>query len=183
MSDKLKPGSLLLLFAVIILAPVIQDRLSEEAIKYVADSESAHNGMPTEWDGKQVFCTLFPEDFPHAEYSTGVTMIDSSGSTLSINEEYNGTGACVGGFEGSTHGLDFMLNASAVVGNSLSIGYDIGEWGPLVHTIGGINSNNITGDFSGAYWHLDHNGATSMVGIGDLVMADGDVILWRISTW
>ena len=108
MSDKLKPGSLLLLFSVIILAPVNQDRLSEEAIKYVADSESAHNGMPTEWDGKQVFCTLFPEDFPHAEYSTGVTMIDSRGSTLGVNEEYNGTRACVGGFEGFTQGLSLI---------------------------------------------------------------------------
>lgn len=183
MSDKLKPGSLLLLFAVILLAPVIQDRLSEEAIKYVEDNESAHEGMPMEWDGKQVFCTLFPEDFPHAEYSTGVTMIDSRGSTLGVNEEYNGTGACVGGFEGFTQGMDFMLNASEVVGNSLYVGYDVGELGPFVHTIGGLNSNNITGDFSSAYWNLEHNGAPSMVGIGDLVMSDGDVILWRISTW
>ena len=182
MSDKLKPGSLILLFAVIILAPIIQDRLSEEAVKYVQDNASAHNGMPTEWDGKQVYCVLFPEYFSHSEYSSGVTMIGPSGSPLGVNDQYNGTGACVGGLVGYSSGMELMLNATEIAGGSLSVDYDVGEWGPYVHTIGGLNADNITGDFNWAWWSLEHNGAASMVGIGDLVMSEGDVIIWRIST-
>lgn len=181
-SDKLKPGSLILLFAVIILAPIIQDRLSEEAVKYVQDNASAHNGMPTEWDGKQVYCVLFPEYFSHSEYSSGVTMIGPSGSHLGVNDQYNGTGACVGGLVGYSSGMELMLNATEIAGGSLSVDYDVGEWGPYVHTIGGLNADNITGDFNWAWWSLEHNGAASMVGIGDLVMSEGDVIIWRIST-
>ncbi len=181
-SDNLKPGSLILLFAVIILAPIIQDRLSEEAVKYVQDNASAHNGMPTEWDGKQVYCVLFPEYFSHSEYSSGVTMIGPSGSPLGVNDQYNGTGACVGGLVGYSSGMELMLNATEIAGGSLSVDYDVGEWGPYVHTIGGLNADNITGDFNWAWWSLEHNGAVSMVGIGDLVMSEGDVIIWRIST-
>ena len=51
------------------------------------------------------------------------------------------------------------------------------------NTIGGLNANNLTGNFSGAYWELLHNGEYSMVGIGDLIMSEADVILWRIGTW
>ena len=110
-------------------------------------------------------------------------MIDSDGTTLGVNENYNGTGACIGGFEGYSEGLEFMMDATRAAGGRLAVGYEVGEWGPFVHTIGGLNANQVTGDFSGAYWNLGHNGEMSMVGIGDLVLSEGDVILWSIGTW
>ncbi len=180
---KLKLVSLAILLTVVLLVPTIQERLSKEASVFVADSESAHNGLPMDWDGKQALCVLFPIEHPHSEYGMGVTMIDGNGTNLGVNEDYNGTGVCVGGFEGFTNGLAFMQNSTRVAGSGLEFGYDVGEFGHLVHTIGGLNSNNVTGDFEGAYWKLDHNGATSMVGIGNLVMSEGDVLSWGIATW
>ena len=110
-------------------------------------------------------------------------MIGSDGSDLGVNQNLNRTGACVGGFEGFSNGLDFMMDSTRVANGALSVGYDVGEWGHFVHTIGGLNADTMTGDSNGAYWNLDHNGATSMVGIGDLVMSEGDVISWSIGTW
>ncbi len=113
----------------------------------------------------------------------GLRRSDKEGETLGVNEDFNGTGACIGGFEGYTGGMDFMMDSTRAARGKLSVGYEVGEWGPFVHTIGSLNANSVTGDFRGAYWNLDHNGATSMVGIGDLVMAEGDVISWSIGTW
>jgi len=75
------------------------------------------------------------------------------------------------------------MNSTRMANGHLSVGYEVGQWGAFVHTIGGLNSDSLAGDFNGAYWHLDHNGAPSMVGIGDLVMSEGDVIEWSIGTW
>jgi len=41
----------------------------------------------------------------------------------------------------------------------------------------------VRGEFGGAYWSLSHNDVESMVGIGDLVMSEGDVLSWSIMTW
>lgn len=184
MSDILKPVSVVALFALVILAPSIQDILTDEAYKYVDDNESAHDGLPTEWENKQVICMFFPADSPQGEeFSKGVTMIDADGVELGENQNLNKTGACVGGFEGYSNGLDFMMDSTRSARGALSVGYDVGQWGHYVHTIGGLNADALTGDFNGAYWNLDHNGAVSMVGIGDLVMSEGDVISWSIETW
>ena len=183
MSDKLKPASILILVALALLAPSIQDALSKEAAKFVNDSESSHQGLPSDWNDNQVICVIFPSDYTHLEYNEGMTMINLDGSVYSVNEDYNGTGACVGGLEGYTEGLDFMMDATRAAGGQLAVGYEVGEWGPYVHTIGGLNANSLTGDFSAAYWNLDHNGEISMVGIGDLVMSEGDVIVWSIAIY
>jgi len=183
MSDYLKPASVVALLALIVLAPTIQDRLSEEAAKFIDDNESAHDGLPSEWEGKQVICVHFPASSTHDKFSSGVTMIGSDGSDMGVNEDLNRTGVCIGGFEGHSNGLDFMMDSTRVANGALSVGYDVGQWGAFVHTIGGLNADTMTGDFNGAYWHLDHNGAASMVGIGDLVMSEGDVISWSIGTW
>jgi len=183
MSDLLKPTSIVILLVVILVAPTIQDRMSAEASRYVNDSESSHDGLPTIWDDKQVLCVFFPDDYPHQDFIGGVTLIDTDGETIGVNDDFNRTGACVGGFNGYTDGMDFMMDSTRTARGKLSVGYEVGEWGPYVHTIGGLNSNSVTGDFSGAYWHLDHNGAMSMVGIGDLAMSEGDVLAWSIGTW
>ncbi len=182
-SENLKPASILVLVTLVFLASTIQDALSKETAKFVGNNESAHHGLPLEWNGDQVICVLYPPDHPHAEFNYGVTMIDSDGTTLGVNENYNGTGACIGGFEGYSEGFEFMMDAARAAGDRLAVGYEVGEGGPFVHTIGGLNANQVIGDFNGAYWSLGHNGEMSMVGIGDLVLSEGDVILWSIGTW
>ncbi len=183
MSQIMKSTSIVAFVGLIILAPSIQKMLSKEASKFIDDNESAHDGLPTDWEDKQVICVFFPESSPHDKFPQGVTMIGVDGSELGVNEDLNRTGACVGGFEGYSNGLDFMMNSTRVAGGTLSVGYEVGQWGAFVHTIGGLNADSMTGDFNGAYWNLAHNGMTSMVGIGDLVMSDGDVISWSIGTW
>ncbi len=183
MSDFLKPASVAAFIALVILAPSLQELLTEEAYEYVDDNDSSHDGLPMEWEKKQVICVFFPADPPHDGFSTGVTMIDADGIELGVNQNLNRTGACVGGFEGYSRGLDFMMDSTRSARGALSVGYDVGQLGHYVHTIGGLNADAMTGDFNGAYWNLDHNGAISLVGIGDLVMSEGDVISWSIATW
>tara|TARA_Y100001970_G_scaffold216830_1_gene265501 strand:+ start:11483 stop:12043 length:561 start_codon:yes stop_codon:yes gene_type:complete len=182
--NYLRTGSIIAVVSLMLLSPAISDILNNEAAKYVNDNESSHNGLPTEWDNKQVICVYFPVEYPHSEYSSGVTMIDSDGSEIGINDALNSTGACVGGFDGFNEGLEFMMDATRVTGGQLSVGYTIDpNWGPFVHTIGGLNIDEVKGDFGGVYWSLLHNGEYSMVGIGDLVLSEGDVITWEIATW
>ena len=184
MSDKLRLGSLALLVTVILLLPFIRDSVNEEVARFVNDSESSHVGLPTEWDENQAICIYFPVEYPHSVYSSGVSMIDADGSIIGVNYDLNLTGACVGGFEGYTDGMNFMMDATRVAGGHLAVGYSVNpNWGEFVHTIGGLNDQEIQGDFNGAYWSLTHNGGYSMVGIGSLVLEEGDVIGWNIETW
>ena len=184
MSDKLRLGSLALLVTVILLLPFIRDSVNEEVARFVSDSESSHVGLPTEWDENQAICIYFPVEYPHSVYSSGVSMIDADGSIIGVNYDLNLTGACVGGFEGYTDGMNFMMDATRVAGGHLAVGYSVNpNWGEFVHTIGGLNDQEIQCDFNGAYWSLTHNGGYSMVGIGSLVLEEGDVIGWNIETW
>jgi len=184
MSDKLRPGSVALLFTVLLLLPFIRDSVNEEVARFVSDSESSHVGLPNEWDENQAICIYFPVEHPHPVYSSGVSMINADGSMIGVNYDLNLTGACVGGFEGYTDGMNFMMDATRVAGGHLAVGYSVNpNWGEFVHTIGGLNDQEVQGDFNGAYWSLTHNGRYSVVGIGSLVMEEGDVISWNIETW
>jgi len=182
-SNRLRIASIIILVILVLLSPFIREKTSRESAEFVKDNQSAHDGLPMDWEDKQVICVLFPEENQHKEYNEGITMIDRSGEIMDSNPELNGTGACIGGFSSYTNGLDFAMDATRIANGKLSIAYEDGDWGPFVHTIGGLNADEISGDFNGAYWKLDHNGETSMVGIGDLVMSEGDVLLWSISTW
>jgi len=184
MSDKLRLGSIALLFTVLLLLPFIRDSVNEEVARFVSDSESSHVGLPNEWDENQAICIYFPVEHPHPVYSSGVSMINADGSMIGVNYDLNLTGACVGGFEGYTDGMNFMMDATRVAGGHLAVGYSVNpNWGEFVHTIGGLNDQEVQGDFNGAYWSLTHNGRYSVVGIGSLVMEEGDVISWNIETW
>ena len=119
MSDIIKPASIILLVIVVASLPFLQDSVNDEAAKFVSDSESSHDGLPTEWEDRQVICIFFPESNPHPEFSTGVTMIDPDGETIGVNDALNSTGACIGGFEGYEHGMDFMMDATRVAGGLL----------------------------------------------------------------
>jgi len=183
-ANNLKLASVLLIVTLAFLTPSIQEALSGEVANYVNDSESAHHGLPTEWEEKQVICVFFPSDYTHNEFYLGVTMIDSDGSVLGVNEELGDlAGACVGGIDGYDEGMAFMMDSTRIAGGRLAVGYELGEWGPFVHTIGGLNADEVRGEFGGAYWSLSHNDVESMVGSGDLVMSEGDVLSWSIMTW
>ena len=184
MSDELRLGSIALLYTVLLLLPFITDSVNEEVARFVSDSESSHVGLPNEWDENQAICIYFPVEHPHPVYSSGVSMINADGSMIGVNYDLNLTGACVGGFEGYTDGINFMMDATRVAGGHLAVGYSVNpNWGEFVHTIGGLNDQEVQGDFNGAYWSLSHNGRYSVVGIGSLVMEEGDVISWNIETW
>ena len=135
MSDWLKPASVVALLALLLLAPSIQDRLAAESTRYIEDNESSHHGLPAEWDEQQVLCIYFPSDSPHSEFNLGVTMIGPDGEEIGTNEDLNRTGACVGGFEGYSNGLDFMMNSTRMANGHLSVGYEVGQWGAFVHTL------------------------------------------------
>ena len=123
MSDRFRLGSTALLVVVLLLLPFIRDSVNEEVARFVSDSESSHVGLPTEWDENQVICIYFPVEYPHPVYSSGVSMIDADGSTIGVNYDLNLTGACVGGFEGYTDGMNFMMDATRVAGGHLAVGY------------------------------------------------------------
>ena len=72
-----------------------QRPVNEEVARFVSDSESSHDGLPTEWD--EIKLDPFPVEYPHPVYSSGVSMIDADGSTIGVNNDLNLTGACVGG--------------------------------------------------------------------------------------
>ena len=150
MSDIIKPASIILLVIVVASLPFLQDSVNDEAAKFVSDSESSHDGLPTEWEDRQVICIFFPESNPHPEFSTGVTMIDPDGETIGVNDALNSTGACVGGFEGYEHGMDFMMDATRVAESTVL--FDT-QWiliGGRSYTIGGLNVDEVQGDFNGA---------------------------------
>ena len=123
MSDRFRLGSTALLVVVLLLLPFIRDSVNEEVARFVSDSESSHVGLPTEWDENQVICIYFPREYPHPVYSSGVSMIDADGSIIGVNYDLNLTGACVGGFEGYTDGMNFMMDATRVAGGHLAVGY------------------------------------------------------------
>ena len=86
---------------------------------------------------------MFPTDAPHSEFATGVTMIETDGTTLGVNTDFNGTGACVGGFTGYTEGMPFFLDATNGTDGDLAVGYDMGDWGP------GLTAAAVRDDFGG----------------------------------
>lgn len=185
MSDYLKPLSVVAVIVLILLAPSIRDALKEEAATYVNDSESSHNGLPESWNNSQVFCVLFLDQASHPKFTSGVTMIESDGSILGTNSEYNGTGACVGGFSGYENGLDLMNDAVNSSGNDLVYNSTEFSFGLQIDSIGNIEPCDVAecSDSSGAYWALYHNGGASMVGISDVILEEADVLLWQIETW
>ena len=112
-------------------------------------------------------------------------MIESDGSILGTNSEYNGTGACVGGFSGYENGLDLMNDAVNSSENDLAYNSTEFSFGLQIDSIGNIEPCDAAecSDSSGAYWALYHNGGASMVGISDVILEEADVLLWQIETW
>ena len=193
--------SMVILVAMIISFPQINKlwlQTTEQARSNLITAENnSHYGLPSEWNNTQVICIHFPvedvtSNMTASNFTDGRTYFDVSGSEILIDEDSEGlvnysknrnSGVCVGGFDNYTVGFNFMLEATNVTNGEIEIGYDDSDWGPYIHTIAGLNANDLTGNFSGAYWSLYHNGVISEVGIGDLVMLENSVIVWEIATW
>ena len=75
------------------------------------------------------------------------------------------------------NGFNFMLDAINSTDEDLEIIYSESNWGPYITSIGGYEP---TGN---SYWALSHNGAVSLVGIGDLYLESNSVILWEVATY
>jgi|TARA_B100000315_G_C14563239_1_gene581604 hypothetical protein len=73
----------------------------------------------------------------------------------------------------------YAATIAAARANGFAVGVTMYSFGPYVHTLDGV-----AGD-SGHYWELNHNGAYSMVGAGDLQLHDGDTIAWKyvVADW
>ncbi|MAK05098.1 MAG: hypothetical protein CMA03_04340 [Euryarchaeota archaeon] len=193
--------SVVILVAVIVAFPQINklwlESTEEVRSSLITSENNTHYGLPSEWENTQVICIHFPiedvtSNMTASNFTEDITYFDASGSEILINEdsealvnysEGRDSGVCVGGFDNYTAGFNFMLEATNVTNGEIEIGYDDSDWGPYIHTIAGLNANDLTGNFSGAYWALYHNGVTSDVGIGDLVMLENSVIVWEIATW
>ena len=173
------------------------DSTEDARSRLITNENNSYYGLPSEWENKQVICIYFPSEFvtqnmTASKFSEDRIFLDVDGSEILIDtnsedkvnfSEDIATGVCIGGFENYTSGFNFMLDATNVVDGGLEVSYDNSVWGPYVHTIGGLNANKLTGNFSGAYWALYHNGVMSDVGIGDLVLSENSVIIWKIATY
>ncbi len=193
--------SLIVLVAVVITFPQINrfwlESTEEVRSSLITSENNTHYGLPTEWNNTQVICIHFPvadvtSDMSASKYVENRSYFDVNGLEILVDSESENilnfsetrtTGVCIGGFKDYSAGFDFMLDATNVTNGNLEVGYDESDFGPFVHTIGGLNANNLTGDFTGAYWSLYHNGVISEVGIGDLVMLENSVIVWEIATY
>ncbi len=73
----------------------------------------------------------------------------------------------------------YAATIAAARANGFAVGVTWYSFGPYVHTLDGV-----AGD-SGRYWELNHNGAYSLVGAGDLQLQDGDVVMWKyvVADW
>ena len=73
----------------------------------------------------------------------------------------------------------YAATIAAARANGFAVGVTMYSFGPYVHTLDGV-----AGD-SGHHWELNHNGAYSMVGAGDLQLHDGDTIAWKyvVADW
>ena len=149
----------------------------------VDEEDDPHFGLPDLWDGKQVVCVHFPQDLAQEGYDKGRKHIDNDGTQFMTDNDWNETGACIGGFSGFNNGWALFNAAANSTGSDFNIEYTDFGWGIMIDSIGGANPSTMTGDFQGAYWALYHNGALSSVGIADLTLDDDSVITWRVDTW
>ena len=193
--------SVVVLITVVIIFPQINkfwlDSTEDARSRLITIENNSYYGLPSEWENKQVICIYFPSEFvtqnmTASKFSEDRIFLNVDGSEILIDansedkvnfSEDIATGVCIGGFENYTSGFNFMLDATNVVVEGLEVSYDNSVWGPYVHTIGGLNANKLTGNFSGAYWALYHNGLMSDVGIGDLVLSENSVIIWKLATY
>jgi len=182
-SDSLKPISLAVLVILLISFPTISTKWARMTAELVDEGDNPHFGLPDNWDGKQVVCIHFPEADAPEDFDHGRTHIDYDGTEFMSDDEWNETGACIGGFSGHDSGWSLLNAAVNSTGATFQLNTTQYSFGLMVDSIAGVDPSQMSGNFSGAYWSLYHNGALSMIGITELELDSDSVITWRVDTW
>jgi hypothetical protein len=175
-NNKIKAISVIWLVALVIAAPAINAEWARMSNLLLEDDHS-HNGLPKEWENKQVLCVHFPEDSIPLDFVDGRHHFNTAGEEVFVDTLWNNSGACIGGYVDYESGFNFMLDATNATGGNLEVNYLESSWGIYITSIGG---HEPTGN---SYWSLYHNGVESMVGIGDLILENNSVVVWQVATW
>ena len=183
--NRLKVVSTTWLAVILVSSPAIMTEWARITSNLVEDNNDSHYGLPDIWNEKQVVCIHFPENHSPDGYSNGRTHIDFDGIEFKVDDEWNESGACIGGFSGYTNGLELLNKALEIAGDKFSMNYTEFSFGIMVDSFGDVNPCDVysCNDTSGAFWNLNHNGEYSMVGISDLYLEQDSVISWSIAQW
>jgi len=185
--DRLKVLSALWLVVLLLSSSVISKEWARMTSELVDDETDHHFGLPDIWEDKQVVCFNFPEDNAPKGYDDGRHHIDSDGTKFLTDSNWNGSGACVGGFSGFETGIELLDEAVMVSGGDFAYNSTQFSFGMQIDSIGWVEPCDATPcseDFpSGAWWGLYHNGQLSTLGISDLPLENDSVITWSIVTW
>ena len=183
--NRLKVISATWLGVLLVSSPAISTEWGRITSNLVEDSNNPHYGLPDIWNDKQVVCIHFPDNHSPDGYSNGRTHIDFDGIEFKVDNDWNQSGACVGGFTGYTNGLELLNKGIEIAGEKFSMNYTEFSFGIMIDSFGDVNPCNVYSctDTSGAYWSLTHNGEYSMVGISDLYLEENSVISWSIVQW
>ena len=184
---RLKSASVVFLVILLLSSSTLSTEWGRMTSELVDNDEDPHYGLPDLWDGKQAVCFHFPSDFAPSGLNDGRHHIDYDGTDFKTDENWNSTGACVGGFEGYDFGIDLLNAAVTATGDLFILNASESSFGLFINTIAGVDpcdTHTCAEDFSsGAYWELLHNGAYSMLGISDLPLDSDSVITWQIATY
>lgn len=185
--SRLKSASIVFLVVLLLSSSTLSTEWSRMTSELVDNDEDPHYGLPDLWDGKQVVCFHFPDGAAPSEFADGRHHIDHDGTDFRTDKNWNSTGACVGGFEGYTNGLELFNAAVAATDMTFAYTYTEFSFGLQIDSISGVSpcdTHTCTEDFSsGAWWQLLDNGAISLVGISDLELDSDSVITWEIATY
>ena len=185
--DRLKVLSALWLVVILLSSSIISTEWARMTSELVDDEGDPHYGLPDIWEGKQVVCFDFPEDIAPEGYGGGRHHLDSDGTNFMTDSNWNGSGACVGGFSGYETGIDLLDEAVMASGGDFAYTSTQFSFGIQIDSIGGVEPCDVAPcpeDFSsGAYYALYHNGQMAPVGISDLPLDGDSVLTWTIETW
>ena len=87
----------------------------------VDEDDDPHYGLPDIWEGEQVVCFHFPEGYAPTGFDDGRHHIDNDGTEFMTDDDWNETGACIGGFSGYNNGWNLLNTAVNTSGNSLEL--------------------------------------------------------------
>ena len=91
------------LIALIISIPLINTEWARMT-NLLLDEEHSHNGLPKEWENKQVLCVHFPEDSIPSDFIEGRYHFNNVGEEVFVDSLWNNSGACIGGFTDYVNG-------------------------------------------------------------------------------
>ena len=149
--NRLKVVSTTWLAVLLVSSPAIMTEWARITSNLVEDNNDPHYGLPDIWNEKQVVCIHFPENHSPDGYSNGRTHIDFDGIEFKVDDEWNQSGACIGGFSGYTNGLELLNKALEIAGDKFSMNYTEFSFGIMVDSFGDVNQCD---EYPVSYTHL-----------------------------